>query len=291
MNMRKFIIYLVKTICIISAMVSFELTSGAQAQINTKKVKIGDFTQKTTKVVLNGNPFVDEALKDEVSARWRVSPFEFCSLEEFEEIKTNEDYYFLMIVKGQFKKEQEPGIQFITLAKGGKKAADGIEGMLEIVSLPLASVASPSGREFAVLGAFLDIIQNYAVKSMDSDLNAYSGIVSEVKKLSAAKDKRLVFAEEDVCGFDDEALKGFFGDDFEIACSDDADVFFSEHAEGVIVSYVVYPSNKPNGSFCYKMLIDPSRHELYFFKKHRISKKAGASFLEEDLKKIAAARK
>ena len=150
---------------------------------------------------------------------------------------------------------------------------------------------SRKALEFAVLGAFLDIIQNYAVKSMDSDLNAYSGIVSEVKKLSAAKDKRLVFAEEDVCGFDDEALKGFFGDDFEITCSDDADVFFSDHAEGVIVSYVVYPSNKPNGSFCYKMLIDPSRHELYFFKKHRISKKAGASFLEEDLKKIAAARK
>ena len=91
--------------------------AGAQAQINTKKVKIGDFTQKTTKVVLNGNPFMDGALKEEVSARWRVSPFEFCTLEEFDKIKTSEDYYFLPMVKGPFRKEAEPGIQFITLVK------------------------------------------------------------------------------------------------------------------------------------------------------------------------------
>ena len=61
--------------------------AGAQAQINTKKVKIGDFTQKTTKVVLTGNAFYDGALQDEVAAKWRVSPYEFCTIEDFDILK------------------------------------------------------------------------------------------------------------------------------------------------------------------------------------------------------------
>ena len=61
--------------------------AGAQAQINTKKVQIGDFTQKVTKIVLNGNPFYDASLKEEIAARWRISPYEFCTLDEFETVK------------------------------------------------------------------------------------------------------------------------------------------------------------------------------------------------------------
>ena len=87
----------------------------AQAQVNTKKVKISDFTQKVTKVVLTGNMFYDSSLQDEIVARWKVSPYEFCSLDEFEELKGNDEYYFLLSTKGQFKKETEPGLQFLTL--------------------------------------------------------------------------------------------------------------------------------------------------------------------------------
>ena len=111
--------------------------ASAQAQINTKKVKIGDFTQKTTKVVLTGNIFYDSSLQDEIVARWKASPYEFCSLEEFESLKGSEDYYFLLSTKGQFRKETEPGLQFLTLVKGGKKAEEGISNMLEIVSIPV----------------------------------------------------------------------------------------------------------------------------------------------------------
>ena len=60
-------------------MVLFPLMAGAQAQINTKKVKISDFTEKITKVVLTGNDFYDSILKDEVKTHWRVSPYEFCT--------------------------------------------------------------------------------------------------------------------------------------------------------------------------------------------------------------------
>jgi hypothetical protein len=58
-----------------------------------------------------------------------------------------------------------------------------------------------------------------------------------------------------------------------------------------LVSYTVYPSADSMGSFCYKMLIDPQTNTLYYFRKHKMSKKFGAGFLAEDVKRITAPRK
>ena len=97
-----------KKILLIIALAAISASAFAQAQIDTKKVKIGDFTQKVTKVVLTGSALFDGVLQDEVAARWRVSPYEFCSLEEFNSLKNSDKYYFLLTTKGQFKKETEP---------------------------------------------------------------------------------------------------------------------------------------------------------------------------------------
>ena len=148
------------------------LTASAQAQITTKKVKISDFPEKTTKVVLTGNSLFDAILKEEIAARWRIAPYEFCTLNEFNELKGKDNYYFLISTKGQFKTEGEPGLQFLTLVKGGKAAEGGIDQMLEIVSLPIASAEEPSGRELTFLPAFITILQQNTLDSIDHDLNA-----------------------------------------------------------------------------------------------------------------------
>ena len=98
----------------------------SQAQITTKKMKLEDFPEKVTKVVLSGNMFIDGAIEDAVKNRWAVSPYEFCSFQEFESLKGKEDYYFLMVVTGQFRKESGPGIEFLSLLKGGPEAEKGL---------------------------------------------------------------------------------------------------------------------------------------------------------------------
>ena len=75
-----------KRLVILLAATLLPIFASAQAQINTKKVKISDFTQKTTMVVLSGNMFYDTALEDEIVARWKASPYGFCSVEEFEQL-------------------------------------------------------------------------------------------------------------------------------------------------------------------------------------------------------------
>ena len=126
-----------KKITVIMITMLFPVFLWGQAQINTKKVKIGDFTEKITKVVLTGNQFMDGTLQDEITLRWRISPYEFCSYDEFKKIRTDDNYYFLLTTDAQFRKDESPSIQFLTLVKGGPEAEKGIHEM------PLPPVTKP----------------------------------------------------------------------------------------------------------------------------------------------------
>lgn len=268
------------------------LMAGAQAQITTKKFKIEDFTQKVTKVVLNGNPFYDTSLKEEIAARWRISPYEFCSLDEFDKLKGNDKYYFLMLTHGQFRKETAPGLQFLSLVKGGQGADEGIGGMLEIVSLPFASAEYPTGRELVFLPALLDIIQNHTTLAMQNDFNAYGGLSNTAHKLKETAGMTIVFSEDDLNSLVSRAVTNMtFDQEMVLTDEDSADEYMLENVPGTLVSYVVVPTEPMRGSYCYKMLIDSQTHELYYYRRHKISAKAGAGFLPDDIEKITKARK
>lgn len=274
-----------KKILLFFAFAIMTASAFAQAQIDTKKVKISDFTQKVTKVVLTGSAIYDGVLQDEVAARWRISPYEYCTLDEFNSLKGSDKYYFLITTKGQFKKEAEPSLQFLTLVKGGSNASKGIDEMLEIVSMPISSADDPSGREFVFLPVFLTIIQEYTLDSMDRDYSAYLGLSNYTSNISKASEKNIVFSENDI------APNVEMGDcaSFIVTDEDSADEMIMNNAQNTLVSYVVAPAEPVNGSFCYKMLIDAQTYELYYYRKHRINAKSGAGFLPYDIRSINAA--
>lgn len=261
-----------------------------QAQITTRREKLKDFTSKTTKVVLTGDEFLDEAVKESVAATWTVSPYEFCSNEEFQNLKGNADFYFLMVVKGQFRRESEPGIDMLTLVKGGEGADKSINDMFEVVSFPLRSTEDPSGREFVLLPAFLKIIQEHTTSLTDTEMKAYSNIGAKDSK--RLRIKRIFFWSEDFAPQVDEQTKRSLDEDILIKeDEDEVDEIFSEGTFNTVVSYVVAPSEPVNGSICYKMLIGSDNHELYYFKKHKITARNGKGFLSSDIKSIKLLRK
>lgn len=281
-----------KRIIVATAALLLSLMAWGQAQIDTKKVKISDFTQKITKVVLTGNMFYDGSLKSEIAAKWHVSPFEFCTMQEYEALKGDDNYYFLLTVQGQFRKESEPGLTFLSLVKGGKNAAEGIDEMLEIVSFPLASAEDPSGREYVFLPAVLDIIQNYALDSMENDINAYTGLPNYTMNITKSGDMTIVFSEKDLSGeVTPQVRNQCFDEKVLVLEEEEADEYMSPDKSSTLVSYVVAPTSGKAGSYCYKMLIEPQTNTLYYFRKHKITKKAGPGFLAEDIRRIAVPRK
>ena len=268
------------------------LTVAAQEEITpkeiyTKKVKIADLTEKVTKVVLTGRDFFDLSLQGEIEDTWKISPYEFCTWEEFETLKSDDSYYFLITTKDRFRRESAPGIQFITLIKGGEGSDKGGEEMLEVVSMPIASADEPSGREFIFLPALLDIIQEHAVKAIESDVVGYAGLTNHTDNIQRSKGVKIIFSETDLSA---QVKDSMFDKDMVVVDEDEADDVMDEQVESTLVSFVVAPTGKTLGSYCYKMLIDAGTHELYYFRRHKISKRDGVGFLAEDMKKIASHR-
>jgi hypothetical protein len=276
-----------KRILILMTAVLLPMLAGAQAQINTKKIKIADFQEKVTKVVLTGNEFYDLALRDMIASGWTLSPYEFCTMEEFNTLKHNDDHYFLITADGKFKKENGPGLTFLTLVKGGKGAGTGISKMLEVVSIPIASAENPSGREFTFMPAFIDIIQDYTTAAMNNDLNGYLGLGSNTENLKDVLNMEIIFAEDDMSSEVDRAFMDLnFDSDMMMTDDDTVDDIMENATPDKIISYTVAPDEPESGSYCYKMLIHPESHKLYYFRKHRISKKYGPGFLQEDILRI-----
>lgn len=297
--MRPFDIYIwfknfwkMKRILILTLSLVFPLLADAQAQINTKKIKIEDFTRKITKVVLTGNEFHDSMLRNEITARWRISPYEFCSTDEFDSLKGSDDYYFLLTASGKFRKENGQGLVFLSLVKGGGNAADGIGSMLEVVSMPLCPAENPSGRESVFLPAFIDIIQQYTLDSMDNDFNGYTGLANYTMNMPKSGGMDIIFAEEDLS---DEITGTFrdlnFDSSLYVTDEDSADEYMTDNAPNTLVSYVATPDDPQPGSYCYKMIISAETHQVYYYRRHRITKKTGPGFLAEDLKRIISYRR
>lgn len=278
-----------KILILLVAALSIPAVMAAQAQITTKKVKIEDFTEKVTKVVLSGNMFYDSTLKEAVREHWTISPYEFCSIEDFQEMKTDADYYFLIKVKGQFRKESGPGIEFLSLLKGGPEAEKGLDKMLELITFPYAAVDSPSGRETVFLPLMLNIVQQHVLSSIATDIVAYSPLIAYSNNIGKIKGKQVIMAEEDlsadVLQLEDDYLKA----PIVVTDMDTADEYVAGNVADAVVSYTVCPEDPQPGAFCYKMLVNAEDGELYYFRKHRITRKTGPGFLVEDMNRIVEA--
>lgn len=270
----------------IIATLAISASAFGQAQITTRKEKLSDFTSRTMKVVLSGNHFIDPVLRDALNNTWSISPFEFCTMEEFESLKNNEEYYFMMPVKVRYKKEETPGITMMTLVKG-KANAKTINDLTEVVSMPVCAADLPSGREAAMLPGLIDVIQGYVSQSLGT---SFPGLKSYIRPLGKSDCDRVVVSEDDIA----ECVPQDFREKMkkkgiDITSDSEADSLFLDGGK-TLVSYVVTPAEFNPGAVCWKIVIDARTHELYYYKKQDLKSAEYAGFLKSDLKKIAKTR-
>ena len=84
--------------------------------------------------------------------------------------------------------------------------------------------------------------------------------------------------------------RNLFDEDMVITDEDEADEIMSDREAETLVSLVVAPSSGKNGSYCFKMLVNAETHELFYFRRHKITKKDAVGFLAEDIRKIMSHR-
>ena len=226
----------------------------AQGKVYTRKARLEDFPTRTTKVVLAGNSFMELALREEVAVHWRISPYEFCSPEEYAALRSSNNYYFLNLA-------QQEGIAYLILTKGGREdETESLRKPFEVVRIPIASVDDPSGRELLFMGAFLDILQAFVEEAIVSDKTAYAGLAAVNNgKLTGKR----VYLDPDA-----------------------ADEAFARQERNALVGITIAPVQITFRSVCYKMLVSADTHELFFFEKGRYKGPNDARFTDAEAKRF-----
>ena len=287
--MRNIIRFIVTAIVMASVML---VNASAQGRVTTKKYRLSDFTDKVTKVVVPGNDILSASFQEEVTTNWSASPFEFCTVEQFETLKTSDKYYFLLAADIMMKGEEAPGLVFLTLVKGGPEAAAGIAEMNEVISIPLCAAPGGTGRELVYIGAMIKAVQEFTLAAMESEKVAYSGMEwfnSAFKRHGAQK--RILISNDDLAPSVTPAqLSMYLDEDMFVKEEADVDQEYLDGPYNTLVSYVVAPSDPVKGSVCYKMFFEADTKTLSYITRHKITPSKEAGFLTEDLKRIAKKR-
>jgi len=221
--MRKYLVPLLLLLC--------QLNAFGEGRVYTRRARLEDFPARTTRVVLTGLEVFDTVLKEEISSRWMVSPYEFCTVTDYTRDRYTDLYYF---VRFTF----DADFTYMTLTKGGDTDDENqLKQGFDVVMIPIAPAVMTGGDELVYLPAYIDIMQEYISKAMTSEKVAYRGL-----KSLCSKPRGTVLSDRQ------EAIAAFL-----------------EGAEGQNAKVVITSSSSEKSI---EMIITTDTHELRRLKKH-----------------------
>ena len=244
---------MMKKIILIALLAILPVLCWGQGKVYTKKARMEDFATKITKVVVDGESLLALTFKEEVMRRWRISPFEFCTAEEYGRIKGNNGYFFLSLVIDE-------GVAFMQLTRGGDENADMLHRPFEVVRIPFAADGASTGQEFSFLGAILDVLQNFTEASVESDIVGYASLSS----------------------YSTNQLKG----KTVYLNPGDADKAMNEGTPDAVCGIIITPVDITKKSSSYRMLISADTHELYSFEQQRYKQPGDRYFTDHEAKEF-----
>lgn len=271
-----------KKIILFILSVSIALGASAQAQLKTKKFVVSDFREKPMKVVLTGNEITDAALRESLQTIWHISPYEFCSQDQFTSSLGSEDYYYMTIADARMRKEAEAGIKIIGIYKGTSGAKD-LSSLYKVLTIPFCSAENPDGRETVFLPAMVSVLQDQMQAVMDRTFNFSDGVYTGLKTMTKKWSKSCAIATEDFARAPGESMVAIYAQgNLDVVDHDTIEQYLSERDDNYMVGYVVAPTEPAKGSVCYVMVFDASTLELAFMRKHKISEEEPAGFTDKD---------
>jgi hypothetical protein len=264
------------------------LISG-QAPFPTRD-EIKQFNASKTCVVLEDDPFssYNIYIKEAVKANWKITPYEFITVKDFNVRRLNPAYSFLVITQTNFDSDKSHGLyDFINLLQG--KDVNKLAEMPEICAIPL-SFAGVSDLVYSYkLGAIVSFMQKHAVKiSEDPSLTLRKYLKYYNKNIPDIKNKTILVEQEDLTPEIStiEKIKAIYSNKIEIVTDEEIIKAIENKTPDIVILHKVGPMGERYSGYCFVMLIGTDDSELYYYNLHMVDKDNPNGLLPGDLKRI-----
>ena len=256
------------------------------------KDEIKQFSVSKTCVVLDNDPFsiYNKYIKDAVTQFWKVTPFEFIDVKEFNVRRIKPAYSFIVLTETNYEKDKTNAVyNFINLLQG--KNVNKLGEMPEICAIPL-SYAGEEDIEYSFkLGAILEFMQKHANLIMEDPsktgrkyLKYYNENIPDVSN------KTILIKQEDLSPEINtiEKIKAIYSNKIEIVSEEDIVKAIETRTPNTVILHKVGPvGEKKNEGYCFKMLIGTDDANMYYYNLHTIDKANPNGFLPSDLRRLA----
>ena len=252
--------------------------------------EVESFYSTKTLVVLENQMFstYNAFIKKAMAEYWDITPFEFISVQDFNEKREDPAYSFIVLTETKFDKDKSGSVyNFINLLLG--KDVGRIEDLPEMCAIPL-SFAGEADVEYSFkLGIVLRFMQTH-VKHISEDpsikgkkyLKYYNQFVPELKE------KVILLSENDLVEElrSDAAIQKLYDHDISLVDDETIQKAITEKSENRVVLHMVGPEGARSGGLCFKMLIGADDGRMYFYGEHTITPKKRKGLLGNDMKRI-----
>jgi len=260
----------------------------AQAPMPTT-ADIDAFYKSKTLVVLEGGfSSYDIYIKEEIAKYWNITPFETISQQEFEEMRTDNNFSFLVVTETRFERDRE-GVNytFLNLLLGADVPT--IAEMPEFGSLPLAYTGVENENYSYKIGIMIKFLQN-RVEGLKESTNvaAMKQLKYYNKDSKKIKTNTLYLFKEDLAPNVQESTKilKYYPYDFKMVTNDELAKVVGDD-ENAYFLHCVDPELTQREGWSFKLIFGIRDGGLYYFGRHTISEKKPGGFLDTDFKRIA----
>jgi hypothetical protein len=252
--------------------------------------EIIQFNASKTCIVLEDDPFssYNIYIKDVIKACWKITPYEFITVKDFNVRRSNPSYSFLVITQTNFDKDKSHGLyNFINLLQG--KDVNTLTELPEICAIPL-SFAGVSDLVYSYkLGAIVSFMQKHAQKiTVDPSLTLGKYLKYYNKNIPGIKNKTILVEQDDLTPEISTIgrIKKIYTGKVEIVTDEEISKAIENKTPGTVILHKVGPMGDRDSGFCFIMLIGTDDSELYYYNLHMVDRANPNGLLPDDLRRL-----
>lgn len=248
------------------------------------------FPKTKTFIVLEDNPLSEYNLdlKSVSPAEWKITPYDFISIKEFDKKRLDPACSFIILSKVKFDKDKTNATYtFMSLLLGGN--AYSLSSMPDLCSLPL-SYSGGGDEEYAYkVGIFLRFFQAHVKMLMDDPSLASVNILTHYNKNMADLKGKTLYLVAGELNKDVNTLskiRKVYPGEVKLVTKDDIQQAIADKKD-VVFLHKVGPEGTNMKDRVYKILIGAADARFYYFDYHKLTDDKPDAFLISDFKSLA----
>lgn len=249
------------------------------------------FRKSVTCVVLEQDQFsfYNAEIRDAVNKYWKVTPVKYITGEEFNLMRTDPAYSFIVLTITNFSNDKSGSTyDFLNLLLGAD--VDELDQLPEFCAIPLCFSGAPEEEYSYKLGLIIRFMEYHAELVMKNpSTTALRYLKYYNKNVPEIMNKTILVREDDLAPEVNTVERIAVHYPYKVRIVDEEEIIraIGDKDKDVLIVHKVGPDGVKRTGTCMKMLVGTDDAVMYYYDSHMVDSKNANGLLISDLKRLA----